>query len=286
MPIETQPFGRTGHNSTRVLFGAAALSDASQKEADAVFDVLMSFGINHIDVAAGYGLAEDRVKPWLERAPGHFFLATKTAQRTREGARGELERSLTRLGVDHVDLWQLHNLTDPIDWDTALSPGGAIEAAVSARDEGLVRWVGVTGHGAQVAATHRRSLERFAFDSVLLPYNFTMMQNEYYASNFEAVLATCAERQVAVQTIKAIAAGPWAGRPHTRHPWYMPLEEPADIDRAVWWVLGRPGIFLNSAADIDLLPRFLDAAARFSARPSKEEMTALMREREVEPLFV
>jgi aryl-alcohol dehydrogenase-like predicted oxidoreductase len=286
MPISTQPFGRTGHDSTRVIFGGAALSEATQREADAVFDVLVRFGVNHLDVAAGYGVAEDRVKPWLERAPGEFFLATKTGERTARGAREELERSLTRLGVDHVDLWQFHNLVDPIDWDKALSPGGAVEAAVAAREEGLVRWVGVTGHGSQVAATHRRSLERFAFDSVLLPYNYTMMQNQYYASNFEALLATCEERRIAVQTIKAIAAGPWLDRPHTRHPWYKPLEEPGDIDLAVWWVLGRPGVFLDGTADMDLLPLVLDAASRFSRRPSDEEMEELMRARQVVPLFV
>jgi len=286
MAITTHPFGRTGHESTRVIFGGASLSDASQTEADAVFDVITRYGVNHLDVAAGYGAAEERVKPWLERAPGQFFLATKTAQRLRQPAREELERSLTRMGVDHVDLWQLHNLADPIDWDVALSEGGVIEAALEARDQGMVRWVGVTGHGTQIAATHRRSLERFDFDSVLVPYNFMVMRNEYYAANFEALVSTCAERHVAVQTIKSLAAGPWAGRPHTRHPWYVPLEEQADIDLAVWWVLGRPGFFMNSVADMDLLPRMLDAASRFAQRPGDEAMQALMERRQVEPLFV
>ncbi len=290
MVIETARFGRTGHDSTRVVFGGAALYAASQAEADATFEVLMSFGINHIDVAAGYGDAELRVRPWLRRAPGQFFLATKTAQRARAAAREELERSLERMGVDHVDLWQLHNLVDPIDWDVALSPGGALEAALAARDEGLVRFIGVTGHGLQVAATHRRSLERFDFDSVLLPYNFVTMQDDYYARNFEALAATCAERSIAVQTIKAIAASPWAGRPHTRSSWYKPLEEPADIALAVSWVLSRPGVFLNSVADMGLLPRVLAAASRFFeqglARPTDEEMRDLVSRAEIEPLFV
>ena len=286
MGIETAAFGRTGHQSTRVLFGAAVLSSATQAEADRVFDVLVGAGVNHIDVAAGYGDAELRIRPWLERAPGQFFLATKTGERRAANARAQLERSLERLGVDHVDLWQFHNLSDPIDWDTALSPGGALEAAVAARDEGLVRFVGVTGHGLQVAATHRRSLERFDFDSVLLPYNYITMRNDYYAANFEALLATCAERNVAVQTIKSCAAAPWGDRPHTRTPWYAPLEEPGDIDLAVWWALGRPGVFLNSMADADLLPLFLDAAARYTHRPTDEEMQALLDRRHIEPLFV
>jgi predicted aldo/keto reductase-like oxidoreductase len=246
----------------------------------------MKAGVNHIDVAASYGDAELRVRPWLERAPGHFFIATKTGERRAAPARAELERSLIRLGTDHVDLWQFHNLVDPIDWDTALSTGGAIEAAIAARDEGLVRFIGVTGHGAQVAATHRRSLERFDFDSVLLPFNYLTMRNEYYASNFTALLATCAERNVAVQTIKSCAAAPWGDRPHTRTPWYAPLEGPADIDLAVWWAMGQPGVFLNTMADTDLLPLFLDAAARFSHRPTDEEMQALSELRHMEPLFV
>ena len=286
MGIQKAPFGRTGHVSTRVLFGAAALSSVTQAEADRAFDVVVEAGLNHIDVAASYGEAEDRIRPWLARAPGQFFLATKTGERTADAARKELERSLERMGVDHVDLWQLHNLVDPIDWDTALSPGGAIEAAVAARDEGLVRFIGVTGHGLQVAATHRRSLERFDFDSVLLPYNFITVQDDYYSDNFEALVATCQQRNAAVQTIKSIAAGPWGERPHTRAPWYVPLEDPADIDLSVWWVLGRPGVFLNSVSDLDLLPLVLDAAARFSQRPSDEEMRALLSRRNVEPLFV
>ena len=175
-------------------------------------------------------------------------------ERTAAGAREELHRSLDRMGVDHVDLWQLHALADPIEWDTALSPGGALEAAVEARDQGLIRWIGVTGHGSQIAATHRRSLERFDFDSVLLPYNFVTMQNPYYAGNFDALYETCRERRVAVQTIKWIALRPWAGRPHTRATWYEPLEQQDDIDLAVWWAMGRPGVFLDSVGSVGPAP--------------------------------
>jgi aryl-alcohol dehydrogenase-like predicted oxidoreductase len=167
------------------------------------------------------------------------------------------------MGIDRVDLWQLHNLVDPIDWDIALSPGGVIEVAIEARQQKLVGGIGITGHGLQVAATHRRSLERFDFDSVLLPYNYITMQNEYYASNFNALLVTCQERNIAVQTIKAIALQPWMGQPHTHSTWYQPLQNQEDIDMAVWWALARPGIFLNTAGDLDLLPKILDAASRF-----------------------
>ena len=286
MSIETAEFGRTGHLSTRVLFGAAALAEVPQRVADETFDLLREYGVNHIDVAAGYGEAEVRLKPLLARERDRFFLATKTGERTAAGAREELHRSLERMGVDHVDLWQLHALADPIEWDIALSPGGAIEAAVQARDEGLVRWIGVTGHGTQIAATHRRSLERFDFDSVLLPYNHVTMRNPYYAENFEALYATCQERRVAMQTIKSIALRPWMGRPHTRSTWYEPLERQEDIDLAVWWALSRPGIFLNSVGDVDLLPRVLDAAARYERAPDDAAMDALAERTEAIPLFV
>jgi aryl-alcohol dehydrogenase-like predicted oxidoreductase len=286
MPIEQAPFGRIGHVSTRTLFGAAALSHVDQATADRTLEVLLKYGVNHIDTAANYGDAELRIGPWLKREPNRFFLATKTGQRSKQGAREDLHRSLERLGVDHVDLWQLHSLADPIEWDVALSPGGAIEAAVEARDEGLVRFIGVTGHGAQIAASHRRSLARFDFDSVLLPYNFVTMQLPYYAENFEALVKTCRERNVAVQTIKSIAMRPWAGREHSASTWYEPLTEQADIDRAVWWVLGRPGVFLNTAGDVDLLPKVLDAASRFEQRPADADMAELVKRSAAEPLFV
>ena len=286
MSIARADFGRTGHKSSRTLFGAASLSSVTQAAADRTLEVLLKHAVNHIDTAASYGDAELRIAPWLKREPGRFFLATKTGQRSAEGAREELHRSLDRLGVDHVDLWQLHNLADPIEWDTALSPGGVIEAAVEAREQGLIKWIGVTGHGAQIAANHRRSLARFDFDSVLLPYNYVTMQLPYYAENFEALARECAQRNVAVQTIKSIAAKPWLGRERTRTTWYEPLEAQADIDLAVWWVLGRPGVFLNTAGDIDLLPRVLDAAERFEKRPTDSEMAAMLERARAEPLFV
>ena len=284
--IPQAPFGRTGHKSSRVIFGAAALGQVSQKVADETLEVLLRHGINHIDTAASYGDSELRVAPWLKREPGRFFLATKTGRRDEKGAREELNRSLDRLGVDHVDLWQLHSLADPIEWDQALSPGGALDAARLAKEEGLIKWIGVTGHGAQIAATHRRSLERFDFDSVLLPYNFITMQSDYYRENFDALVKTCEERGTAVQTIKSIALRPWMDSEHRRTTWYQPLESPRDIEPAVWWVLGRKGVFLNSVGDVDLLPLVLDAAETFSKAPDAATMRELMERTDSIPLFV
>ncbi len=284
--IPRRTFGPTGHDSSRVIFGAAALGAVDQDTADRTLDVLLEHGINHIDVAASYGDAELRVAPWLSRNPDTFFLATKTGERSYPAAREEIRRSLDRLGVDRVDLIQLHNLVDVIEWDTALSPGGALEAAIEARDEGLVRFIGVTGHGLSVPEMHRRSLERFPFDSVLAPYNYVQMQDQRYAETFESLAAVCAERAVALQTIKSLARRRWDGREHTAATWYEPLRERDDIDLAVHWVLGRPDAFLLTTGDVDVLPRLLDAAERFDGRPSDQAMAALAERSASEPLFV
>ena len=283
--IANAAFGGTGHDSTRTIFGAAALGAVTQNEADATLEVLLEHGINHIDTAASYGDSELRVAPWLKQHRDRFFLATKTGKRHYTDAREEIRRSLDRLGVDHVDLLQLHNLVDVIEWEFALRDGGALDAAVEARDEGLVRFIGVTGHGLTVAKMHLRSLERFPFDSVLLPYSYVQMRDERYAGDFERLAAVCAERGVAVQTIKAISLAPWDGREQTAATWYEPLREPEDIDLAVHWVLGRPGVFLNTVGDITLLPKVLDAARRFEARPADGALDELLSQRHLVPLF-
>jgi aryl-alcohol dehydrogenase-like predicted oxidoreductase len=284
--IERVPFGATGHDSSRVIFGAAALGNVTKADADRALELLLEHGVNHIDVAASYGDAELRIATWLRRHPDTFFVATKTGQRTYREAREEIRRSLERLGVDRIDSIQLHNLVDVIEWETALGANGALEAAIEAREEGLVRFIGVTGHGLTVPEMHRRSLERFPFDSVLLPYNFVQMQDERYADRFEQLAAVCAERNVALQTIKSLAHRRWDGRAKTASTWYEPLREQADIDLAAHWVLGRPQAFLLTTGDVEILPRLLDAAERFERRPGDEEMAALVDRREATPLFV
>jgi len=283
--IERRPFGRTGHLSSVTLFGGAALARASQADADRALDVLLRYGVNHIDTAARYGDSELRIAPWMARHRQDFFLATKTGSRTAREAREDIHRSLDRLRVDHVDLIQLHSLGHPDDWDQAMGSDGALEAAIEARQQGLTRFIGVTGHGWTIAAMHRRSLARFDFDSVLLPYNFFMAENERYRQSFEEVLAICRERNVAVQIIKSIARGPWATTDRTHTTWYQPLEEQADIDRAVHWVLGLPDVFINTAGDLGLLPKVLDAASRFERRPPAEAMTAMLDANRMTSLF-
>lgn len=279
------PFGRTGHMSSRTLFGAAALSSVTQEEADRTMALLKAYDVNHIDTAASYGEAELRLGPWMERERERYFLATKTGERRYGPARDEIRRSLQRLRVDRVDLIQLHNLVDEAEWQVAMGPGGALDAAIEAREEGLVRFIGVTGHGVEVANMHLRSLERFDFDSVLLPYSYIMMQNAQYAADFEALMQVCRARNVAVQTIKAVVRRPYGEREATHATWYEPLVEQKAIDREVQWVLGRPGLFLNTVGDIDILPMVLYAAERFEQRPADEEMEAAHARLDMKPLF-
>jgi aryl-alcohol dehydrogenase-like predicted oxidoreductase len=278
--IERAPFGATGHESSRVIFGAAALADVSKADADRALELLLEHGINHIDVAASYGDAELRIANWLS-GDHEFFVATKTGERTYAAAREQIRRSLDRLGVDQVDSIQLHNLCDVIEWDIALSPGGALEACLEARDEGLVRFIGVTGHGLSIPKMHQRSLERHAFDSVLCPYNWVQMQDPRYAETFDGLAEMCSERNVALQTIKSLAYKPWEGREHTAATWYEPLTDQPDIDLAVSWVLSNPQVLLLTTGDVSVLPKLLDAAERAGDRPSDEQMATL----NLAPLF-
>jgi aryl-alcohol dehydrogenase-like predicted oxidoreductase len=284
--METMPFGHTGHDSTRVIFGAAALGGMKQEKADQILAILLQYGINHIDTAASYGESELRIGPWMEQHRDRFFLATKTGDRTYAGARDSLRRSLERLRVERVDMIQLHNLVDESEWTTAMGPGGALEALIEGREQGLVRFIGVTGHGTRVAEMHRRSLERFAFDSVLLPYNFTMMNAPEYAADFEALMSICRERSVAVQTIKSVARRRWQDDTARRFSWYEPLKDPDAIRRGVHFVLSRPGLFLNTSSDATILRPILDAALEKSETPARAALEADVARYAMEPLFV
>ena len=286
--IERAPFGRTGHSSSRVIFGAAGVARADQETADQLLPLLLEHGVNHIDTAAMYGDAELRIAPWLKAHPDTFFLATKTHARDGDGVRASLENSLSRMGVDHVDLIQLHNLVEPDDWETVHAPGGALEALQRARDEGLVHFIGVTGHGLRIAGMHLRSLERFDYDTVLLPYNFTLLQDAGYRSDVEQLLAVCAERNVAVQTIKSIARRRWAEARKSgerRQSWYEPLTDPDAIRRAVQYVLAQPRLFIDSSSAIDQLAHVLSAADAAAVEPSDDDLAGDIDSFDMSPLF-
>jgi aryl-alcohol dehydrogenase-like predicted oxidoreductase len=283
--IPVGAFGKTSHQSTRVIFGAAALGGMKQDRADKVLELLLEFGINHIDTAAAYGDSELRIGPWMREHRKRFFLATKTGDRTYEKARESLHRSLERLKVDQIDLIQMHNLVEEDEWQTALGAGGALEALVEAREQKLVRFIGVTGHGTRIPAMHKRSLERFAFDSVLFPYSFTMMGNPQYAADAEALIKLCNDRGVATQTIKSAARRRWQNGDGPKYSWYEPLRERDAIRRAVHFVLSRPGLFLNSSSDATILRTILEPASEPAAAPSRSEMEADVAHFAMQPLF-
>lgn len=280
------PFGRTGHQSTRVIFGAAALGGMRQERADEVLATLLEAGVNHLDTAASYGESELRIGPWMAEHRSRFFLATKTGERTGDGARAELEQSLERLRVDSVDLIQLHNLVEPEEWEVAHGAGGALDALTRARDEGLVRHIGVTGHGTRIAGMHLRSLERFAYDSVLLPFSYVALSDPAYRADVEALLDVCAEREVAVQTIKAIGRRRWpADHEGRQFSWYEPVTDADAIGRAVRWVLAHDQLFLNTSSDARLLRIALDAATASGPAPTDDQLQADVDRLDIEPLF-
>lgn len=284
--IEKIPFGRTGHLSTRAIFGAAAFWSVTQYEADVAMEQLLALGVNHVDVAAGYNEAEDRLGNWIRRNGHPFFLATKSDKRTAKQAREELLRSLDRLQVDHVDLWQFHNLVDPKEWEIALGPGGVLEAALEARREGLIRFIGVTGHELWAPTLHLRALERFDFDSVLISYSYILLsQNPQFKADVEQLLKVCRNRKTAVQMIKVTVHSPWEEENHPYKTWYRPLNEQSEIDLAVHWALQNEGCFLNTPADLEIMPKVMDAVARYQTPPSDAEMQAQVDRLGMKPLF-
>jgi aryl-alcohol dehydrogenase-like predicted oxidoreductase len=283
--IQKLDFGRTGHKSARTLFGAYALANATQDEAEPVLELLLEYGINHIDTAPSYGMSERRLGPWMAKHRQDFFLATKTDQRRYKLARDQIHRSLDLLQVDQVDLLQLHNLVSPAEWEIAMGTDGVLEAAIEAREQGLTRFIGVTGHGLTAPVMHMRSLERFDFDSVLLPLNYPLFQNSQYVADFQDLVTLCQERNVAVQIIKSVARGPWGTRAKRYNTWYEPLDKQGAVDKAVHWILGRKRMFLNTAGDMGILSMILDAASRFRTAPSDEEMAQMLAEFDMQPLW-
>ncbi len=285
--IERLPFGTAGHHSSRIIFGAAALGSGSQDLADRVTDQLVAAGINHLDTAASYGESEVALKKFLSTRRADVFLATKTGERSGAAARAELERSLVRLGVDSVDLIQLHNLVEDDEWAMAFAKGGAVEALDQAKREGLVHHVGVTGHGLRIPRMHLRSLAEYPFASVLFPLNHSMLTIDQYRDDVSELMTLCADRQVAMQTIKSVARGRWSPDTDKRYSWYEPIADTGAIDRAIRFVLSFPGVFVNTSSDARLLGAFVAAAETASEipTPTSSELANDRNEQGITPLF-
>ncbi|MFH0849130.1 MAG: aldo/keto reductase [archaeon] len=284
--IARKPFGRTGHESSRIVFGAANIWRVTAEVCKDTLQLLLKYGVNHIDVAASYGdgRAEQTIGSWMQEYRKQFFLATKTGKRTYSEAKEQLAGSLKRLGVDHVDMIQLHNLTDEEEWRVAMGPDGALKALVEARDQGLTRFIGVTGHGYLAPQRHLSSIERFPFDAVLLPFNYIIAQDVEYRNNLEELMALCRSRGIAVQTIKSIACRPWGSQEHTHACWYKPLVEERDIERAVQWALSNQD-FVISSSDVTLLPTILEAAINIRHQHEDAEMKKLVARCGCSPIY-
>ena len=283
--METRRFGRTGHMSTVAIFGAAAFSEVSQEEADKAMELIIEAGVNHIDIARSYGEAELRVGPWMPRERDRFFLGSKTTQRTKEDAWKELQESLKRLQIEALDLYQIHAITTMEELDAVTMKGGALEAFVEARREGLTQFIGITGHGVNAPQIYLEALRRFDFDSVLFPLNFVQMGNPEYRKYAEELIATCKAKDVGVMIIKSVTKGPWGEKQHTATTWYEPFDKIDEIQKGVNFAISYDVAGICTAGDTRVMPLVIQACQNFS-RLNKDEMEGMIKSgREYEPLF-
>lgn len=283
--METRRFGRTGHLSTVAIFGAAAFWDIPQKDADKVMEQIIEAGINHIDIAPSYGQAEERVGPWMARERGRFFLGCKTMERSREGAWNEMQQSLKRLQTRTFDLYQCHAITTMEELDSITMNGGALEAIIEARQRGLVKFIGITGHGVDAPKIYLEALKRFNFDSVLFPLNFVQMANPEFRKYAEELIAACKAKDVGTMVIKTITKGPWGAKQHTATTWYEPFDQMEEIQRAVNFALSYDVTGLCTAGDTRILPLVIQACQNFT-RLDKSQMDEMIQSgRQYEPLF-
>ena len=283
--MEIRRFGRTGHMSTVAIFGAAAFYEISQEGADRVMEQVIEAGVNHIDVAPSYGQAELRIGPWMRRERERFFLGCKTTERTKEGAWKEMQESLERLQTETFDLYQCHAITTMEELDAITRKGGALEAFEQARREGLIKFIGITGHGVNAPEIYLEALRRFDFDSVLFPLNFVQMGMPEYRKNAEELIAACKAKDVGTMVIKSITKAPWGERKHTATTWYEPFDQMAEIQKGVNFALSYDVTGICTVGDTRILPMVLQACENFT-RLSKDELEAMIESgKRYEPLF-
>ena len=284
--MQTRRFGRTGHMSTVAIFGGAAFSKITQEDADRVIEQVIEAGVNHIDIAPSYGQAEERVGPWMPRERQRFFLGCKTQERTKEGAWNELRQSLKRLQTETFELYQFHAVTKMEELDAITMKGGALEAFVEARERGLFKYIGITGHGVNAPQIYLEALRRFDFDSVLFPLNFVQLANPEYRKYAEELIAQCKAKDVGTMIIKSITRAPWGERPHTATTWYEPFEKMDDIQRAVNFALSYEVTGVCTAGDTRVLPLMLKACENFVQLNESEREEMIQSADEYEPLFM
>jgi predicted aldo/keto reductase-like oxidoreductase len=276
--MEKRRYGRTAHMSTLAVFGAAVLSGLDQNLADQTIQKMIDAGVNHIDVAPSYGHAEDRLGPWMPRIRKDFFLGCKTTERTRDGAVGEFQESLERLQTDNFDLYQLHAVNTMEELDMCTSPGGALEGVNEMREQGLTRFIGITGHGMDAPKIFIEALRRYNFDSVLFPIYPALFADHDYRRQALTLLDICEVKDVGVMTIKSAAKEPWGDREHTYHTWYVPFDEQEAIQQSVDFVLSQKLTHICTAGDYRIMEMVLKACNDFSPMDSASQ-EALIRKR-------
>ncbi len=283
--MEKRTFGKSGHASTVAIFGGAAFWEISQADADQVMDQVLAAGVNHIDVAPQYGMAEERLGPWLARERGRFFLGCKTMERSREAAWNELQRSLHRLKVANQDLYQIHAVTSMQELDEATRSGSVLETLIKARETGITKYLGITGHGMQTPTVFLEAIKRFEFDSIMLPINFVLFGQPEYREAAETLLAECKQRKIAVMAIKSIAKGPWEDKPKTHTTWYEPFTDAEMVEKAVHFALSQDVIGICTAGDVQVLPKVLQACQSFQPMPLDEQEQLIHQAREYDLIF-
>lgn len=282
--MEKRRFGRTNHMSTVAIFGGAGFWDCTQAQADAAMDQVIAAGVNHIDVAPSYGKAEELLSPWMPRIRENFFLGCKTLERTKQGAWDELQRSLEKLRTDHFDLYQIHAITTMAQLDEAML-GGVMDAMLQAREQGLTRFLGITGHGNDSPQVFLEALRRFDFDTILFPINYVQYADAQYRAGTQELLQECRARDVGTMIIKAIGKGVWRDQPRTHTSWYVPFDNAADIQAAVNFALSQDVTGLCTAGDLSVLPLFLDACAHYQPLSVDEQEALIASAGQYESVF-
>jgi predicted aldo/keto reductase-like oxidoreductase len=284
--MEKRRLGRTGHMSSIVIMGTAAFWEISQQDANAALDLALMRGVNHIDVAPQYGQAEERTGPWLESRRKQFFLGCKTLERQRPAAWSELQRSLDKLHTNQFDLYQLHAVGTFDELDATFAPGGAMEALIEAKEKGLTRFLGITGHGLDTPKVHAEALRRYDFDTVMFPIHPGLYADAQYRRDTHALLDLCMDRDVGVMIIKAVTKGAWGEHAKKYTTWYEPWDKPTQIELGVRFALSQPGVTaLPSPGDVKLLPMVLDAAAHWRPMDAAEQDALIEQSSVLEPLF-
>jgi aryl-alcohol dehydrogenase-like predicted oxidoreductase len=274
--MEHRRLGRLGSENSVLIFGGAALAEATEEDSDTAIAQALDAGVDHFDTAADYGDSELQYGRWMPEIRNRIFLSTKTGLREKDAAKRQIQDSLERLRVDNVDLLQLHSVGDIEDLDRATGPGGSLEAAMEAKEEGLVGAIGITGHGNEAPATHLEALRRYPFETVLTPWNYILSTDEGYRADYEALVEEVRRQDAGLMIIKTISRRNWpegGASGHRYTTWYEPFDQQEYIDAAVSWVLSHEEVTgLAMVGDVTIVPMILKTGGQRMSREDAEQV--------------